>query len=82
MKRDEFYKMRLYRKILRFIFGIPKKELTWNVQDFKKAVSLLKRFDNPDDEKVSLWKSYKNPWFDSVDILHRANIIIRESQQR
>ena len=71
----------MYRKILRFIYGVPKKELTWNVEDFKKAVSLLKRSDNPENKKYSLWKYYNNPWFDSVDILHRANIIIRNYQQ-
>lgn len=71
----------MYRKILRFIYGIPKKELTWTVKDFKKAVALLKRVDNPENKKHSLWRSFNNPWFDSVDILHQANIIIRNSQQ-
>jgi hypothetical protein len=73
--------MRIYRKILRSLFNVPDKELTWNVQDFKKAVSLLKRYDNPENKMNSLWDKMNNPWYDSVDVLHQANIIIRTNLQ-
>lgn len=73
--------MKILRKILRFIYKIPNQELTWTVKDYKKAVSILKRYDNPENTKKSLWSKFNNPWFDSVDVLNEANIIIRNSQQ-
>lgn len=70
--------MRYYRRLLRSIFKLPKHDLSWSTKDFKTAVSILKRTDNPENPKQSLWGKYNNSWYDSVDILHQANTIIRK----
>lgn len=68
--------MKTYRKLLRFIYGVPQKQLNWTVKDFKIAKSILKRYDHPFTSKRSLWDYYNSPWYESTDILQAANNII------
>lgn len=74
--------MRIIRKILRCLFPAPKHTLTWSVEDFKIAKSYLKRLDNPENPKKSMWDKLNNPWNDSVQILHEVNQIIRKNEKR
>lgn len=67
------------RKIRRYFFTVPNRELSWTYKDFELAKSYAKVLDNPENPKNSLWSKINIPWNDSVDILNEVNKVIRQS---
>lgn len=70
------------RKIRRFFFSKPTRELSWTPKDFNLAKAYSKVLDNPENPKQSLWSVLNNPRNDSVDILNEVNKIIRSSSPK